>query len=197
MDPDGRTTKVTVTNKRVDSLSKKFIANHNLIGSGIMYIVGTNGNLAQTSTYLVTVTDDKTNSTSYYEVTRNAPKASDLSNLAFNPKVSVGKYYGMLRDNGAGVGEVLELWNDKHGKDRSIRADITGDGKPDFIQIHVGGKYINTKYNKPRIAGSLGCFGLNGRDSGNAGRDKFMKDIRQRLNNSGGRIEIYIQKLDN
>ena len=62
--------------------------------------------------------------------------------------------------------------------------------------VGEGGIY-NTKDNEPRIGGSLGCFGLNGRDSGNTGRDKFMKDIRQRLNNSGGRIEIYIQRLDN
>ena len=62
--------------------------------------------------------------------------------------------------------------------------------------VGEGGIY-NTKDNEPRIGGSLGCFGLNGRDSGNAGRDKFMKDIRQRLNNSGGRIEIYVQRLDN
>ena len=197
IDPDGRTTKVTITNKRVASLSEKFIADHNLIGFGTMYIIYTNSTSAQASTYLVTVTDDKTNTTSYYEVTRNAPKDSDLSNLAFNPKEAVGKYYGFLRDGGNGVGEVLELWNDKSGTDRNIRADITGDGEPDYIQIHVGGEYINTKDNEPRIGGSLGCFGLNGRDSGNTGRDKFMKDIRQRLNNSGGRIEIYVQRLDN
>jgi YD repeat protein len=197
IDPDGRTTKVTITNKRVASLSEKFIADHNLIGFGTMYIIYTNSKSTQASTYLVTVTDDKTNTTSYYEVTRNAPKDSDLSNLAFNPKEAVGKYYGFLRDGGNGVGEVLELWNDKSGTDRNIRADITGDGEPDYIQIHVGGEYINTKDNEQRIGGSLGCFGLNGRDSGNAGRDKFMKDIRQRLNNSGGRIEIYVQRLDN
>ena len=197
VDPDGRTTKITITNKRVASLSEKFIADHNLIGFGTMYIIYTNSKSTQASTYLVTVTDDKTNTTSYYEVTRNAPKDSDLSNLAFNPKEAVGKYYGFLRDGGKGVGEVLELWNDKSGTDRNIRADIKGDGEPDYIQIHVGGEYINTKDNEPRIGGSLGCFGLNGRDSGNAGRDKFMKDIRQRLNNSGGRIEIYVQRLDN
>ena len=196
-EPDGGTTKITITNKRVASLYEKFIADHNLIGFGTMYIIYTNSTSAQVSTYLVTVTDDKTNTTSYYEVTRNAPKDSDLSNLAFNPKEVVGKYYGFLRDGGNGVGEVLELWNDKSGTDRNIRADITGDGEPDYIQIHVGGEYINTKDNEPRIGGSLGCFGLNGRDSGNAGRDKFMKDIRQRLNNSGGRIEIYVQRLDN
>ena len=129
IDPDGRTTKVTITNKRVASLSEKFIADHNLIGFGTMYIIYTNSTSAQVSTYLVTVTDDKTNSTSYYEVTRNAPKDSDLSNLAFNPKEAVGKYYGFLRDGGNGVGEVLELWNDKSGTDRNIRADITGDGE--------------------------------------------------------------------
>ena len=196
-EPDVRTTKIIITNKRVASLSEKFIADHNLIGFGTMYIIYTNSTSAQVSTYLVTVTDDKTNTTSYYEVTRNAPKDSDLSNLAFNPKEAVGKYYGFLRDGGNGVGEVLELWNDKYGTDRNIRADITGDGEPDYIQIHVGGEYINTKDNEPRIGGVLGCFGLNGRDSGNAGRDKFMKDIRQRLNNSGGRIEIYVQRLDN
>ncbi|MGF7110447.1 RHS repeat-associated protein [Treponema pedis] len=196
IDPDGRTTKVTVTNIKVSELSKEFRNAHGLLGKGEIRIVGSNGLRMVVDTYLMTVTDDKTNKKSYYEVTRHAPTVSDNKKLAFNPDESVGKYYGMLRDGGKGVGEVLELWNNKSGRDRNIRADITGDGKADYIQIHVGGVYTNLADGLEYIGGSLGCLGLNGKDKGNSGRDKFMKDIHNRLNNSGGRIEIYIQKLE-
>ena len=44
--------------------------------------------------------------------------------------------------------------------------------------------------------GSLGCFGLNGKDDGNDGRDRFIDDISTRHENSGGKIEVYIERID-
>jgi hypothetical protein len=44
--------------------------------------------------------------------------------------------------------------------------------------------------------GSEGCFGLNGKDSGNIGGDNFMNDIAHRHTNSGGRIEINVQRIE-
>ena len=136
-------------------------------------------------TYLMMVTDDNSNTVSYYEISRDAPNINDENKLAFNPKNTIEKFYGRLIDLGDGLGLKLELWNTDSGLDREERADITGDGEPDFIQIHVGGRY--EKEGKKFIMGSLGCFGLNGKDDGNDGRDRFIDDISTRHENSGGK----------
>lgn len=54
-----------------------------------MRVVGSVGDRIIVDTYLVTVTDDKTNSKKYYEISRNAPYLGDEERLAFNPEKSV------------------------------------------------------------------------------------------------------------
>lgn len=127
-----------------------------------------NAKKKQIDTYLVTVTDDKTDIISYYEISRDAPSENNRDKLAFNPKDEVELFYGRILD--------------------------LGDGKPDYIQIHIGGSYQKDGDNY--MMGSLGCFGLNGKDAGNGGRDRFMNDVSNRFEKSGGKIEIYVERID-
>ena len=196
IDPDGKTTRITITNQKVKDLPESFRKQYGLMGSGKMRIVGPEGKGGETvvDTYLMSVTDDKTNMTTYYEVSRNAPCLGDEDRLAFNPKEFTEKFYGRLLDLGDGLGDKIELWNSMSGTNRDTRADITGDGAPDYIQIHVGG-FFYKKDGKKYLMGSLGCFGLNGKDAGNNGRDRFMSDVSRR-HKTGGRIEVYVQRIE-
>ena len=195
VDPDGRTTTITISNQKVKDLPESFRKQHGLIGSGIMRIVSVGKReKKQIDTYLVTVTDDKTDIISYYEISRDAPSENNRDKLAFNPKDEVELFYGRILDLGDGLGEKIELWNTGQGFNRESRADITGDGKPDYIQIHIGGSYQKDGDNY--MMGSLGCFGLNGKDAGNGGRDRFMNDVSNRFETSGGKIEIYVERID-
>ncbi len=144
--------------------------------------------------YLVIVNDDVTGSISYYETSRDAPNENNLNNLAFNPSDEVELFYGRIMDLGDGLGPKIELWNKNQGSDRESRADITGDGKADYIQIHVGGHFV--KFGRNRIMGSLGCFGLNGKDAGNEGIENFVNDISNRYEASGGKIQIYVERIE-
>ena len=196
LDPTGRTTTITITNQRVNSLPQEFREAHGLIGTGTIYVVNSGIERINIDTYLTIVTDSVSNTISYYEITRHAPSSENRNLLAFNPRQPFGRYFGRLLDLGDGLGNKLELWNNRSGSNRNIRADITYDDQPDFIQIHVGGIYTNSNSNRTYTAGSLGCFGLNGKDAGNEGRDVFMNDIETRNRNSGGRIEIYVMRID-
>ncbi|MBO4386304.1 MAG: hypothetical protein J5817_04720, partial [Treponema sp.] len=110
IDPDGKTTRITITNQKVKDLPESFRKQYGLMGSGEMRIVGPRGKVGETvvDTYLMSVTDDKTNMTTYYEVSRNAPCLGDEDRLAFNPKEFTEKFYGRLLDLGDGLGDKIE-----------------------------------------------------------------------------------------
>lgn len=98
-----------------------------------------------------------------------------VDNTAFEPKKEVGTYQGQVRSDGK-VGERVEL----RDKDNINNANVDVRNN---VQIHVGGTYTNAE-GQNRVTGSLGCFTLSGKDSGNQGVTKFMNDIKTRVENN-------------
>jgi len=154
-------------------------------------------------TYRLVVNDDLTNIETTYQITRHAVYDDDVKKYDlyyhFEPQDISKRFRGGFGPNELGAGTALFLFEDRPGR---IRGDLvrSDNGKKNnaFIQIHVGGRYINEN-NGEMIATSSGCFTLNGPDAGDEGRDRFNNDVasrHDRINILGeARIFITFEKL--
>jgi len=145
-------------------------------------------------TYKLIVNDDLTNIETIYQITRHAVFDDKRYNRYFHyePENELKRYRGGYDENKLGAGRALFLFEDNDDKIRGefVGRGISG-GNNAFLQIHVGGIYINKKHGKI-IATSSGCFTLNGPDSGDAGRDRFNNDIGNRHDRLDKKSKIYI-----
>jgi len=190
IDPDGRHVRIRITAE---------VAGTGLLRDGVVDSYGTR----TVPTFRMIVTDDVTGTTSTYEVTRHAVYDGRRYGrfFYFQPRGESKTFRGMLAETETGTGKALYLYEDNDG---GIRGDLfrsdTGGRNNMFLQIHVGGVYFNTELQRDILATSSGCFSLNGADTGDAGRNRFVNDIEYRLNRQPpepkARIFVTIDRLE-
>ena len=152
--------------------------------------------------YQLTVTDDVTNETSYYQVTRDALVTSDggktFTNYAFEPQKTT-EYDGKITPNNYPDKTDLNAVCLSNKGNNEIAADshrpVQPGGKKGSaygIMIHVGGEYI--KDGKECFAGSLGCICVAG---GAEEMKRLIGDIMNRQGMEGNEnIKITIEKRE-
>ena len=155
----------------------------------------------------MTVTDDVTGTVSNFHVTRDGPVINssnpvneaglwsllgysdtyNVDNTAFEPSGNTGNYKGVPLAYPASSGLEAFALRNPDGSDGLATDSGRGTGDATGVMIHVGGEYTNGNGDN-RITGSLGCFGLCGKDSGNAGVTRFINDVvrRREINRRAG-----------
>ena len=163
-------------------------------------------------TYQMTVTDDATNKTSTYEVTRDAPVMSEsgskkggttVNNTAFEPVAKTGSYKGVVdKDYPKGTGLMAIAFRDNSGGRSLAAVPMPGAFRKNphvakGVSIHVGGTYKNPKsktgYSR---TGSEGCFTCKGGDKTNAA---LSSDVSERMAankaaGTGTNIDVQVEK---
>ena len=215
VDPDGRAPEdviIRITRQAVGTTQIRLIGSENVNGSP---------RTIEVPVYLMTVTDDVTGTTSNYHVTRDGPviNGSDpvnnvgsfwaffgyedtynVNNTAFEPATNEGNYKGVPLAYPEGTG--LEAFNlrNPNGSDDLATDPARGSQSADGVMIHVGGNYTNN--GARRTTGSLGCFGLCGKDEGNAGAKNFINDVvsrkeKNRKAGAGTNVNITVEQRQN
>ena len=189
-DPDGRDIHITITNKKV--------------GTGYLRTVDSNGNniMVEVPTYRMTVYDDATKKTVNYEVTRHSVLDADDRNLSnpkdfatYEPKSKSGFYKGMISKKNYGDAIELRNYNKPALRGDLFRSD-TGDVNDKTIEIHVGGNYTGQDGKEYNVT-SWGCFSLQGEYVNGDGYQKFISDIRNKLDYKENKhIIIEVQKIE-
>jgi RHS repeat-associated protein len=204
-DPDGRDVHLFMSNQPVGTAEIKLLGRDRRADAPERVIV---------PVYELRVTDDVTNKTSTYLVTRDAPIVGDsnlgmmssmvvgVKNIAFEPKEDVGTYSLVAFDFPI-KGIPSYAIKNPDGSD-GLAAEPNGSPlreRPDIatsITIHVGGAYVGAG-GVDSFAGSLGCFSLANESSGNRGANRLRDDINSRVAinrraKKGTRLTLIIQK---
>ncbi len=174
IDPDGmgpQDIHITIEAKSAGTTNIRVIGSERVDGSPVKMEV---------PIYKMTVTDDATNTTSTYYVTRDAPIMNssnpgsadagfNINNSAFEPKNGTTTYGGVMdNDYPKGTGlPAVALRNENGGSGLAAEpmpgADRKTSGVATGVSIHVGGVYENpassTGYS---TTGSKGCFTIAG-----------------------------------
>jgi len=210
VDPDGMgplDIHIRISAKAVGNSEIRIIGSENVKGAPARMEV---------ATYTMTVTDDATNTTSTYEVSRDAPilnsgspgdatQGFNVNNAAFEPKNGTSTYQGVVdNDYPRGTGlTAVALRNDKGGTGLDALAMPGSDRKnPEVangVSIHVGGVFENpassTGFSR---AGSKGCFPVVG---GGKEIKNFAEDISNRTKanidaGTGTKINVTVEKRE-
>lgn len=214
IDPDGRSVDdviIRISRQAVGTTQIRLIGSENINGAPAT---------VEVPVYAMTVTDDVTGTVSTYHVTRDGPvmNGSDpvneagwwsilgyddtynVDNTAFEPATSEGEYIGVPLAYPSGSG--LEAYNLRNpdGTDDLATDPARGSSTADGVMIHVGGTYTNN--GNRIITGSLGCFGLCGKDEGNTGAKRFINDVvsrreKNRAAGAGTDVKITVEKRQN
>jgi RHS repeat-associated protein len=215
VDPDGRAPDdviIRITDKVVGSTQIR------LIGSG-----GGNGapSTVEVPLYLMTVTDDVTGTVSEYHVARDGPVVDqsnpvnnagawailgfgdtyNIENTAFEPASGQGDYKGVALAYPKETDLEAFALRTQNNSPNLPTDPARGSNSAEGVMIHVGGNYVKSNGER-RITGSLGCFGLCGKDEGNQGVKNFVKDVVGRRNKNrkagaGSAINIQVDKRKN
>jgi RHS repeat-associated protein len=213
IDPDGRDVHIVIGDKPVGT------ARIRLIGSEE---VNNSPSTIEVPLYKMTITDDVTGKISEYFVTRDAPvinqvdpvdeqimpswlggdESYNITNTSFEPRGD--NKYNLIPTTAGGEGAYAlrtttgnpELPAEPNNSPFRKKADVA-----DGVMIHIGGTY-KAPDGSTRITGSEGCFTLQGKDAGNKGIQRLVKDINQRkvANKKAGKgtnIDLEVKKRKN
>ena len=175
IDPDGRDIHITITGKKSGNYG--YLRTYDKNGKPIRVKV---------PLYYMIVTDDHTNETLTYEVTRNTVLDSDGNPVqdaeqmaTYEPKGKKAFFKGLISRKSYGLAIELLNPNDTTKRGDLYRSD-TDDANTETIEIHVGGSWIEED-GTPHDVTSFGCFSLQGKYSGKKGFTLFINDIMQKL----------------
>ncbi|MBN1410404.1 MAG: RHS repeat-associated core domain-containing protein [Spirochaetales bacterium] len=150
-------------------------------GGQIRPYPGPEGNAVNVATYNMYVTDTVTGDSNTYQITKDA--LYNGAEYQMEPS-SDSQYYGLIVDrSNEGYGDALNIANKDSSGNYALGSFQQSDGggpNDRYVQVHVGSKYMNTKLGREKYASSSGCYTLNGPDGGDAGRNRFIGDLRQR-----------------
>ena len=211
VDPDGRVPEdiiIRISNKPIGTTQIRLIGQENVGGPKTVEV----------PVYAMTVTDDVTGTISNYNVTRDGPVVNgnnpvnsaglwsflgygdtfNVDNTAFEPAANEETYSTVATAAG---GEGAYALRNQDGSDGLDVDPARGTPPAEGVMIHIGGTYTNTSGGRS-TTGSLGCFTLCGKDSGNAGIKKLVNDIygRKQANkraNAGTDVNVTVEKRQN
>lgn len=212
VDPDGRAPDdviIRITDQVVGSTQIRLIGSEHVNGAP---------STVEVPLYLMTVTDDVTGTVSEYHVARDGPVMNqsdpvnevgfgwsilgygdtyNVNNTAFEPASDPGNYKGVALAYPSGSGLEAFALRTQSGSPNLPTDPARGTNSAEGVMIHVGGSYTNN--GSQRITGSLGCFGLCGKDEGNQGVKNFVSDVVRRRDKNkaagaGSAVNIQVDK---
>jgi len=223
VDPDGKDIWIFLDAKPIGTTKIRVIGAENVEGAP---------REIEVPVYQVTIRDslapnDNSKASTYY-VTRDAPVLDqdnprnadgtwNINNAAFEPATNKSKqgdwtdykavptaYPGGANPDGTKLEAfALRETNGSAKLDAVPNPERTGN-KADGVMVHIGGRYEKQGEDKPRLAASLGCFGVCRRDGNltNSTMKGFVSDVvrRQQANRragTGDTVFIQIRKRQN